>query len=76
MGTRLPRITGKERTRALKRLGWYEDYQCGSRLYLRHPDSPIRLTLPMHAGKTLKLGTLQGILKDAGLTAEQPMEVL
>jgi len=76
MGSRLPRITGKELARALHRLGWYEDYQRGSHLYLRHPDSPIRLTVPMHAGKTLKLKTLQGILKDAGLTAEQLMEVL
>jgi predicted RNA binding protein YcfA (HicA-like mRNA interferase family) len=37
-----------------------------------HKDDPARATtVPMHSGRTLKRGTVHGILKQAGLTVEE-----
>lgn len=37
---------------------------------MKHPSKPGRLVIPVHAGKTLKVGLLADILKDAGLTPD------
>ncbi len=57
--------------RARHRDGWYEDHQRGSHLYLLHPTTPKRVTVSLHATKTLKPATLASILDDAGLTMEE-----
>ena len=71
MSQRLPRVTAKEVVRALRRDGWYEDHQRGSHLYLLHPTKPKRVTVSLHANKTLKPATLASILDDAGLTVDE-----
>jgi len=38
MSPRLPRITGTEVIRALRRAGWHIQHQHGSHVYLRHPN--------------------------------------
>jgi predicted RNA binding protein YcfA (HicA-like mRNA interferase family) len=44
----------------------------GSHHRLVHPDDPSRATtVSVHAGKTLKRGTVHGIIKQAGLTVEE-----
>jgi predicted RNA binding protein YcfA (HicA-like mRNA interferase family) len=68
---KLPRVTAAEVVRALHRDGWYDDHQRGSHLYLRHPTKPNRVTVPMHAGKTIRTDLLSRILKDADLTGEE-----
>lgn len=67
----LPRITGDEVIRALKRAGFVVDRQRGSHVILVHPQHHRRVSVPVHAGKTVKVGTLSGILDDAGLSAEE-----
>jgi predicted RNA binding protein YcfA (HicA-like mRNA interferase family) len=44
-------------------------------LQLKHPDGR-RVTLPIHAGKDIKRGTLGGILKDIRLTKEDFIEAM
>lgn len=68
---KLPRITGDEVVRALKRAGFIVDRQRGSHVILIHPQSRKRVVVPVHTGKIVKPGTLSGILDDAGLSAEE-----
>jgi predicted RNA binding protein YcfA (HicA-like mRNA interferase family) len=70
MPGRLPRLSADELQRILRRDGWFVARQAGSHAVLRHPTKPGRVVVPMHAGKDVKLGTLGGILADAGLSAE------
>lgn len=71
MNPRLPRITATELVRALHRDGWHDSEQVGSHLTLRHRTKQGKVVVPMHRGKTIKPGLLNGILKDAGLTREE-----
>lgn len=73
---RLPRVTAAELLRALHRDGWEDTRQSGSHLLLRHPTKPGRVLVSRHAGKTLKPKTLQTILDDASLTADELRELL
>ncbi|MBI3976740.1 MAG: type II toxin-antitoxin system HicA family toxin [Chloroflexi bacterium] len=72
----LPRITATELVRALRRAGWEPDHQTGSHLILRHPQRPGRVTVPLHTGRTLRLGTLKTILDQAGPTADGLRDLL
>lgn len=73
---KLPRITGDEVVRALKRGGFLFNRQHGSHVILVHPRLHRRVSVPVHAGKTIKVGTLSGILADAGLSAEEFTQLL
>lgn len=70
MSPKLPRLTAKELVKALKDLGFYEHHQKGSHLILKHPNRNCRVTVPMHSGKTLKLGTLKSILEQAEVSVK------
>lgn len=70
--TRLPSLTAGEVLRALQRAGFIIVRTSGSHHRLVHKGDPSRATtVPVHAGKTLKRGTLHGIIKQAGLTVEE-----
>lgn len=72
MTPKMPRVTGAELLRALKRTGWYEIRISGSHHHLNHQDRPGGLiTAPVHAGKLIAIGTLGKILSDAGLTGDE-----
>ncbi len=66
--TKLPRVSGREVLRAVGRLGYYIRDQKGSHVHLRHPTKPP-LTVPMH--NELDRGTLNAILKAAGISVEE-----
>lgn len=77
MSPKLPRITGAEVIRALRRTGWYPERQKGSHIHMRHPDRlGMRVTVAVHAGETIKLATLRTILDQAGLSADEFVELL
>ena len=59
-------MTAKEIVKTLNADGWIEKEQKGSHLQLIHPTKSGKVTVPMHKGD-LKIGTLNGILKQAGL---------
>ncbi len=73
---KLPRVTGREVVRALERAGFVSDRQRGAHVILIHPQNRKRVSVPVHAGQTVKLGTLKGILDDAGLSAEEFIKFL
>lgn len=68
---KLPRVTGREVVRALERAGFVFDRQRGSHVILIHPQTRQRVSVPVHAGRIVKLGTLKGILEDAGLSRDE-----
>jgi predicted RNA binding protein YcfA (HicA-like mRNA interferase family) len=57
----------REVIRMLEREGWIEIRTKGSHRHFRHPDRPLLVTVPGNEGKELATGTLNAILKKAGL---------
>jgi predicted RNA binding protein YcfA (HicA-like mRNA interferase family) len=68
----LPRISGAQTIRALEKLGFVVTRQRGSHIVLRRGASGC--VVPNH--RELKTGTLAGVLKQAGISAEQFIEAL
>jgi predicted RNA binding protein YcfA (HicA-like mRNA interferase family) len=73
---RLPRHEGRELVRALERAGFVESRPHGSHLHLFRSTDRKRVTVPMSAGRTIPIGTLAGILRDIGMSAERLRELL
>lgn len=63
----LPHVSGAEAVRALERLGFTVVRQRGSHIVLRR--GAAGCVVPNH--REIKVGTLAGILKQAGVTAEE-----
>jgi predicted RNA binding protein YcfA (HicA-like mRNA interferase family) len=53
--------------RMLRNDGWYEVSRRGSHLQLKHPSKKGRVTVPGKPSDDLAAGTLNSILKQAGL---------
>jgi predicted RNA binding protein YcfA (HicA-like mRNA interferase family) len=74
MSPRLSSATGAEVVRALQKAGFVIVRISGSHQRLVYSESRA-VTVPVHGAKALKRGTLQSILRQAGLTAEQLLEL-
>lgn len=74
MSERAPVVSGQHLIRALERVGWQQVRQRGSHVRLKHPDRTTPLVVPLH--RELKRGTLSGILRDAGIGAEELRDLL
>jgi predicted RNA binding protein YcfA (HicA-like mRNA interferase family) len=62
-------VSGKELCKALERKGWLLKRIRGSHHIYTRPDRPDTIiSIPVHGNRTLRTGTRQGIMKDAGLT--------
>jgi len=76
MSPRLPALRPREVIRALERAGFFLHHATGSHHYFKHADKPGRLvTVPVHPGD-LKRSVLVSILKQAGVTPEDFLELL
>lgn len=69
---RLPHVSGAEAVRALERLGFVVLRQKGSHIVLRR--GSMGCVVPNH--REIKAGTLGGVLKQAGVGAEEFIEAL
>jgi predicted RNA binding protein YcfA (HicA-like mRNA interferase family) len=65
----LPRISGQECIKALRKIGFYVRRQEGSHLILRRDDPLAQLVVPDH--KELDRGTLRAIIRQAGLSVDE-----
>jgi len=66
---RLGRVSGKEAVGALERLGFVKTRQRGSHVVMKKmPEGTTGCVVPMH--RELAVGTLRGILKQAGISPE------
>ena len=76
MSRRLPALRPELVIRALERAGFFVHHIKGSHHYLKYPDRPrIRVSVPVHR-KDLPRGTLRAIIRQAGLTTEQFLDLL
>jgi predicted RNA binding protein YcfA (HicA-like mRNA interferase family) len=76
---KLPQVRGAELVRALQKNGFCITRQRGSHVQLRREEadgSSTTFPVPVHAGKTLKSGTLKGIIRKAGLDVEELIKIL
>lgn len=55
-----------ELLKLLHKDGWYKKDQKGNHLQLIHPEKQGKVTVPIHGGD-IPIGTLNSILKQAGL---------
>ncbi len=73
--TRLPRgVSGKECVKALERAGFTVQSQKGSHVRMRHTDPYAQVIVPNH--RELRPGMLRAIIRDAGLTVDEFMNLL
>ena len=71
----LPRISGREVVKALKKIGCEHDRQRGSHIVLRQTVYPHRrVTVPDH--KEVAKGTLRAIIREIGLTVDEFKDLL
>lgn len=76
MSQRLPRVDCQQLIWALKRAGFEEQRQRGSHLHMRRVSDGKRVTVPVHKGRTVPVGTLRAILRDADLSIEEFRKLL
>ena len=69
---KLPRISGAEVVRTLEQLGFVVVRQRGSHVILRR--GPSGCVVPLH--KELKVGTLSGVISQAGVTRDEFIEAM
>jgi predicted RNA binding protein YcfA (HicA-like mRNA interferase family) len=69
----LPAISGEEFVKAVKKTGYTLDHTEGSHMILYCPGKN-RLTVPKH--KEIGRGLLRALIRDAGLTRDQFIELL
>ena len=76
MTRRLPAVRPHEVIRALERAGFFVHHTTGSHRILKHRDRPrLRVTVPFHRSDVPR-GTLRSIIKHAGLTEEEFVNLL
>jgi len=68
--SKLPSLKPREVIRTFEKIGYVVDRQKGSHVILYYPDKGRRVVIPMHM-KDLPKGTLLAIIKQAGLTKEE-----
>jgi len=76
MSEKFPRVDGQQLIRALKRAGFEEVRQRGSHISLRRAADNRRVTVPIHKGRMLPIGTLRGILRDADIGLDEFRKLL
>lgn len=70
---KLSNISGKEAAKAFGKAGWLTRGQTGSHLILTKAGVRANLTVPLHP--ELALGTLHSLIRDAGLTVDEFLEL-
>lgn len=63
-------VSGKSFAAALERHGWELLRVNGSHHIYGQAGNPVRLSVPIHANKTLKMGMLRHLMKFAGITED------
>ena len=77
--SKLPQVTGIQLVRALERVGFILVRQRGSHVQMRRTEPDGRITtfpVPVHSGKTIKQGTLQGILRKAEVDPQRLRDLI
>jgi len=71
---KLGNISGKETSKAFSKLGWHIVGQVGSHLVMTKAGQRANLSIPQH--KELSTGTLRSLIRAAGISVDEFLEVL
>jgi predicted RNA binding protein YcfA (HicA-like mRNA interferase family) len=71
---RLANISGKDAAKAFQKAGWQALGQVGSHLVLVKPGVRVNLSIPQH--QELSVGTLRALIRHAGMTVDDFLELL
>ena len=72
--SKLPRVSGRECVKALGQVGFYVRRRESSHLILRRDDTFAQVVVPDH--DELDKGTLRSILRQAGLSVNEFLQLL
>ena len=76
-GRRLPSLKARDVIRALENAGFSIVRTTGSHYRLVHDTDPARqTTVPVHKGTDIPRGTLRAIIRQAGLTVDEFIDLL
>jgi predicted RNA binding protein YcfA (HicA-like mRNA interferase family) len=67
----MKQVSGKDLARVVERHGWVLLRVTGSHHIYGKTASMVRLSIPIHSNRPLKLGLLRHLLKQAGLTENE-----
>jgi predicted RNA binding protein YcfA (HicA-like mRNA interferase family) len=76
MSRRLPTLSPRKVIQALERGGFFVDHVTGSHYRLKHRGDPTRFTVVPFHSRDIKRPVLRGILKQAGLSEEEFLDLL
>jgi predicted RNA binding protein YcfA (HicA-like mRNA interferase family) len=76
MSDKISRIRCEELVRVLKKAGFAEKRQKGSHLTMWRESDKRRVTVPIHPGREVPIGTLRSILRDADISADNFRDLL
>jgi predicted RNA binding protein YcfA (HicA-like mRNA interferase family) len=71
----MPQVTARQLVRFLKTQGFVDARQSGSHRTLWHPSRKVAVTIPFHTGCDIGRGLAVRILKDAGFTAQDYLQL-
>jgi predicted RNA binding protein YcfA (HicA-like mRNA interferase family) len=72
--SKLPIISGLDCVKALEKIGFVVDRQRGSHIIMVREEPRTTISVPDH--KELDRGTLRGIIRQAGLSVDEFIELL
>ena len=71
---KLGNVSGKEAAKAFRKAGWETIGQVGSHLVMTRQGERANLSIPQH--KELSVGTLRSLIRAAGLSVDQFLDLL
>ena len=71
---KLASISGKEAVKVFEKLGWKIRGQVGSHVVMTRENAKVNLSIPQH--KELATGTLRKLIRHAGITVDEFLELL
>jgi len=57
--------------RKLRQLGFDGPFGGGRHVFMRHPETRVKISVPVHQGHEIPVGTLAAIIKQAGLSTDE-----
>ena len=68
---KLVAVGPREVIRKLRVLGFEGPYGGGRHIFMRHPLTHLKISIPFHQGQDIPIGTLCAIIRQLGLTVEE-----
>lgn len=72
--SKLPLLSVRECIGVLEKIGFYQMHQTGSHVIMRRDDPQTTISVPNH--REIRRGTLRAIIRQAGMTVEEFVELL